>query len=206
MSAVTKEDVARLHAYLVVPVAVSDALMAATPLEGETQYGLHVALSEIDPDSALLAIALSAHRIACEFAKEIPVATALKMESDKIIQDYAPDWLAHYHSHPVQGDDLYDLLSHVPEDLEAMADLLESLQASIRDENNPAHTLCAVLAIQARAHMEIADYVLTELENEEVANLMDGETFDGVCKIAPEALVDNAAGGNIILFPIHRRR
>jgi hypothetical protein len=206
MSAVTKEDVARLHAYLVVPVAVSDALLAATPLDGETQYGLHVSLSEIDPDSALLAIALSAYRIAQDFSKDIPVATALKMEADKIIQDYAPEWLAHYHAHPVQGDDLYNLLSHVPEDLEAMADLLESLQASIRDEDHPAHTLCSVLAIQARAHMEIADYVLTELENEEVANLMDDGDFDGVCKIAPQAVVNNPAGDNIILFPMHRRR
>lgn len=205
MSAVTKEDVARLHAYLVVPVAVSDALMSATPLDGETQYGLHVALSEIDPDSALLAIALSAYRIAQDFAKDVPVATALKMESDKIIQDYAPDWLAHYHSHPVQGDDLFNLLSHVPEDLESMADLLESLQASIRDEDHPAHTLCSVLAIQARAHMEIADYVLTELENEEVADLMGEEDFDGVCKIAPQALAEQP-GSNIILFPLHKRR
>lgn len=205
MSAVTKEDVARLHAYLVVPVAVSDALMNATPLDGETQYGLHVALSEIDPDSALLAIALSAYRIAQDFAKDVPVATALKMESDKIIQDYAPDWLAHYHSHPVQGDELFNLLSHVPEDLESMADLLESLQASIRDEDHPAHALCAVLSIQARAHMEIADYVLTELENEEVADLMGEEDFDGVCKIAPEAISEQP-GSNIILFPLHKRR
>jgi hypothetical protein len=203
MSAVTKEDVARLHAYLVVPVAVSDALMGAQPLEGETQYGLHVALSEIDPDSALLAIALSAYRIAQDFAGDIPVASALKMEADKIIQDYAPDWLAHYHSHPVQGDDLFNLLSHVPEDLESMADLLESLQVSIRDEEHPAYTLCSVLSIQARAHMEIADYVLTELENEDVANMMGDEEFDGVCKVAPQAVAD---GSNIILFPVHRRR
>lgn len=112
MSAVTKEDVARLHAYLVVPVAVSELLLNAAPLDGDAQYGLHVALSEIDPDSALLAIALSAHRIACDFSRHIPVAGALKMEADQIIQNYAPDWLAHYHNNPVCGDDLYDLLSH----------------------------------------------------------------------------------------------
>lgn len=206
MSAVTKEDVARLHAYLVVPVAVSDALQSGAPVEGDVQYGLHVALSEIDPDSALLAIALSAHRIAVDFAEDIPVAAALKMEANEIIENYAPDWLAHYHSHPIQGDDLYDLLSHVPEDLESMADLLESLQASIRDEDHPAHTLCAVLAIQARAHMEIADYVLTEIENEDIANLMGEDVdYDGVCKVAPQSVVETA-GDNIILFPVNRRR
>jgi hypothetical protein len=201
MSAVTKEDVARLHAYLVVPVAVADALAAAAPLEGETQYGLHVALSEIDPDSALLAIALSSYRIAQDFTGQIPVASALKMEADKIIQDYAPDWLAHYHDHPVQGDDLYDLLSHVPEDLESLADLLESLQASIRDSLDPAHTLCSVLAIQARAHMEIADYVLSELENENIDAGQDRDMFE-----TPVLFAGDQPGSNIILFPIHRRR
>jgi hypothetical protein len=201
MSAVTKEDVARLHAYLVVPVAVSDALASAAPLDGETQYGLHVALSEIDPDSALLAIALSAYRIAQDFTGQIPVASALKMEADKIIQDYAPDWLAHYHDHPVMGDDLYDLLCHVPEDLESLADLLESLQASIRDSQDPAHTLCSVLAIQARAHMEIADYVINELENESLGLDESRDTFN-----APTLFTQEEPGSNIILFPVHRRR
>lgn len=201
MSAVTKEDVARLHAYLVVPVAVSEALICGAPLEGETQYGLHVSLSEIDPDSALLAIALSAYRIAQDFTGQIPVASALKMEADKIIQDYAPDWLAHYHDHPVVGDDLYDLLCHVPEDLESLADLLESLQASIRDPQDPAHTLCSVLAIQARAHMEIADYVINELENEGLDADEGRDMFN-----APTLFAQEEPGSNIILFPVHRRR
>lgn len=205
MSAVTKEDVARLHAYLVVPVAVSDAIQSAAPLDGETQYGLHVSLSEIDPDSALLAIALSAYRIAVEYAADIPMAAVLKIESDKIIQDYAPDWLAHYHQHPIQGDDLYDLLSHVPEDLECMADLLESLQASLRDPLDPAHTLCSVLAIQARAHMEIADYVLTELENEFIESV-EGESTDSFTKEILFAGPEISPGSNIILFPVHKRR
>jgi hypothetical protein len=204
MSALNKEDVARLHTYLVVPIAVGDALVSGTPLEGETQYALHVALSEIDPDSALLAIALSAHRIAQEFSGIIPLAGALKMESNKIIEDYAPDWLAHYHDHPVTGDDLYDLLSHVPEDLESLADLLEAVQACIRDSQEPAHALCGVLAVQARAHMEIADYVLSELENEQV---QETAFFDGVEKFeTPTLYADIVPGSNIILFPAHRRR
>jgi hypothetical protein len=204
MSAVTKEDVARLHSYLIVPVAVSDALACAAPLDGETQYGLHVALSEIDPDSALLAIALSAHRIAVDFARDVPVAGALKMEANKIIEDYAPDWLANYNNNPVGGDQLMELLSHVPDDLESLADLLESLQASIRDTLDPAHTLCSVLAIQARAHMEIADYVLSELEAEQSGNVRD---LDNVCAFeTPTLYAEQTPGDNIILFPMHRRR
>lgn len=204
MSAVTKEDVARLHTYLVVPVAVSEALSCAAPLDGDTQYGLHVALSEIDPDSALLAIALSAHRIAVDFVPHVPVAAALKMEANKIIEDYAPDWLANYHNNPVGGEQLMELLSHVPEDLESLADLLESLQASIRDTLDPAHALCSVLAVQARAHMEIADYVLGELEAE--ANGAE-RTYDNVCAFeTPTLYADEQPGDNIILFPVHLRR
>ncbi len=201
MSAVSKEDVARLHAYLVVPVAVSDALLTPAPLDGEAQYGLHVALSEIDPDSALLAIALSSYRLAQEYVGTIPVAAALKMEADKIVQDYAPDWLAHYHNHPLMGEALYDLLCHVPDDLESLADLLESLQASIRDEDCAAHTLCGVLAVQARAHFDIAQYVLQELESDRTGGLSDDET-GGVCAFEATTLYED----NIVLFPMHRRR
>lgn len=204
MSAVSKEDVARLHAYLVVPVAVNDALAAAAPLDGETQYALHVALSEIDPDSALLAIALSAHRIAGEYARDIPVAAALRVESGQVIDQYGPDWLANYHNHPVSGDKLYDLLSHVPEDLEALADLLETLRASIRDPQDPAATLCSVLAVQARAHMEIADYVLSELEADQAADMVEDD--HGCRFVAPVLFAGEQPGGNIILFPMHRRR
>lgn len=204
MSALSKEDVARLQSYLVVPVAISDALSSAAPVEGDAQYALHVSLSEIDPDSALLAIALGAYRIAQEHVGHIPVASALKMEADKIIQDYAPDWLAHYHNNPIQGDDLYDLLCHVPEDLESLADLLESLQISIRDPQDPSHTLCGVLAVQARAHMEIADYVLNELENEFQETLLSDEERDAFK--TPVLYADEKPGSNIILFPVHRRR
>lgn len=205
MAAVTEKDVAKLHAYLVVPIAVADAMMAGTPLEEDTQYGLHVALSEIEPDSALLAIALSAQRIASEFRMIIPMASALKIESDSIIAEYGPEWLANYHRHPMQGADLFDLLCHVPEDLESLADLLLTLQALLPDPDHPAYTLCSILAIQARAHMEIADYVLTELENDIATGGWErlSPTRDDFGINAP---LTKTAGDNIILFPIHRRR
>lgn len=205
MHAVTKEDIARLHAYLVVPVAVNETMNVGLPLDGETQYGLHVSLSEIEPDSALLAIALSAQRIAAEFYNDMPVAAALKMEADKIVSDYGPEWLANFHRHPIQGDDLFDLLCNVPEDLESLADLLESVQATLLNMDHPAYGLCAVLAIQARAHMEIADYVLGELENEALE--LEAEMLgDGVCLDKAPILIGPQDGSNIILFPAHRIR
>jgi hypothetical protein len=205
MSAVTKEDIARLHAYLVVPVAVNEVMNSGLPMIGETQYGLHVSLSEIEPDSALLAIALSAQRIAAEFYADIPVAAALKMEADKIISEYGPEWLANFHRHPIQGQDLFELLCHVPEDLEAMADLLESVQASIINTDHPAHGLCTVLAVQARAHMDIADFVLGEIEAEDMG-IQAEWTQDGVCHTKVPVLLGPVPEDNIIPFPSHRRR
>jgi len=204
MAAVTEKDVARLHAYLVVPIAVAEAMMEQKPMEEDAKYALHVALSEIEPDSALLAIALSAQRIALEFRHTIPVAAALKIEADSIVGEYAPEWLANYHRHPVQGENLFDLLCHVPEDLESLADLLITLQAMLPDCDHPAHTLCGILAIQARAHMEIADYVLTELENDLVAGF--DESRAGQDYFNAPLCFTRTAGDNIILFPLHRRR
>jgi hypothetical protein len=202
MPVVSKEDVARLHAYLVVPVAVNEALSLGTPLDPDAQYGLHVALSEIEPDSALLAIALSAQRIAADFYHECPIAISLKIEADMVVAEYGPDWLANYHRHPMHGENLFDLLCNVPDDLESIADLLESLRTSIRDESHPAHALCGLLAVQARAHREIADYVLNELENEAIAFAIEE---DGICH-APTPHLKATPGDNIILFPAHRRR
>lgn len=205
MHAVSMEDVARLHAYLIVPMVVNEALSASAPLEGETQYGLHVTLSEIEPDSALLAIALSAQRIADEFMDTAPLAIALKMEANRIVSEYGPEWLANYHKNPAGGDDLYDLLRNVPEDLEAMAELLSALQSGIENEDHPAFTLCSVLSVQARAHMEIAAYVISELEADNHPFIHQLAIMDGVCRV-PETLLYAPATDNIVLFPIHRRR
>lgn len=201
MTYLTEEQLTKLHTHLVVPIAVGDILYNNLAVEDDTQYGLHEALSEIDPDSALLAIAVSAKHIALRFARDIPVAAALSIEAGKIIDDYGPDWLTNYSNGPLDEDRLFETLRHVPEDLESIADLLETLRFGIPDTNDPAARLCDILAIQARAHMEIADYILKEIEGDE------GELFDLCNMVAPKKPAAEAANGdNIILFPIHRRQ
>lgn len=196
MSLLNEQQLALLHTYLMVPIAVGDYLYNNTKVSDDGQYALHEALSEIDPDSALLAIAISAKHIALRYVNYIPVAAALSLEASKIIDDYGPDWLANYRGAPLDEDALRESLSHVPEDLESIADLLDAVRQALTDSEDPCIILCDVLSIQARAHMEIADYILTELDRD------DGEGF----AVADYTAAAVPSGDNIILFPIHLRQ
>ncbi len=193
------EDFSKLHAYLVVPVIVADIAAGTEPLDEEARYALHDALSEIDPDSALLAIALSAQHIASHYVGKIPVAVAVKFEAEKMLQEYGPDWLSNYHGGPVDEDTLYEMLQTLPEDLEGIADLLDAMSASIiRD--SIAQDLCAILSIQARAHMEVASYIIEELE----ASFM--ESGDSTADTLAASQVLPYSGDNIVLFPLERTK
>ncbi len=196
MSLLNEKQLALLHTYLMVPIAVGDYLYNNTKIDEDGQYALHEALSEIDPDSALLAIAISAKHIALRYVNHIPVAAAMSLEASKIIDDYGLDWLDNYRGAPLDEDSLRASLVHVPEDLESIADLLDSVRLALTDTEDPCLILCDVLAIQARAHMEIADYILTELDRD------PDEGFRLEDYTAPSA----PAGDNIILFPIHLRQ
>ena len=196
MSILNEKDLSLLHSHLIVPIAVGDIIYNNMAVEDDMEYGLHEALSEIDPDSALLAIAISAKHIALQFTKDTPVASALSLESSKIIDDYGPEWLANFNKGPVDEHMLHNVLRHVPEDLEILADLLDTLQAGLSEQQGPLAILCKVLSIQARAHMEIADFILKEIEGGE------GE----LCGLADIMSAQKPSGDNIILFPIHLRQ
>ncbi len=194
--ALNDTQLALLHTHLVVPLAIGDILYGDLLLTDDVQYELHEALSEIDPDSALLAIAVGAKHIAQALKDNSPIAAALSIECDKILDDYGPDWLSNYHQGPVDEDKLYSTLQNIPEDLESLADLMDTICLGLQDAEDPICKLCDILSIQARAHMEIADFILTELAYE------DGESLAG--SYSAHIVPDKA--DNIILFPVHRVR
>lgn len=197
--ALSMNDFSRLRAHLVVPLIIGDIMSGAEELDEEARYALHDALSEIDPDSALLAIALSAQEVAHDFIGSVPVAVAVKFEAEKILQDYGPDWLANYHGGPVDEQGLFNLLQTLPEDLEALADLLDAMAASLHHDP-VAQDLCGILSLQARAHMDIADYILGELDRELFA--------EGDCNAEALAATQTRtySGDNVIVFPGNRTR
>lgn len=205
MSILSENELALLHTQLTVPMVAGDIIYDDLQIDEEVLYALHKTLSDLDPDSALLAIALSAKHIALKFSKDSSLATALSIEASKITDDYAPEWISNYQGGPVNEDRLYDTLRHIPEDLESLADLLETLRLGMDHHEKSIAELCNILAIQARAHMEISDYILGELEKRFLGEKAQGGKESGLCSMAglPEQPPYN---DNIILFPIHLRR
>lgn len=184
----SSQQLARLHTKLVVPFAVGEMLHDGQELTPDMHYALHEALSEMDPDTALLAIALSAAHVAAQLCPQVPVSCALNAEAAKIVEEYGADWLSHADGQAPsrEGRDLLSLLEHIPEDLEALADILDASRAEL-EESDPVNQIGFILSAQARAHKDIAEYVLAELEGQDI-------------QTAP---YDRAAatGQNIIVFP-----
>lgn len=214
----TKEQIEELHTKLVVPIAVSDILTYELEVEPEMQYGLHEALSDIDPDSALLAIALAAQHIAAVSKASYPIANAIYTESAQILNDYGPDFIRDLKRGSVPEENFLQVLQTVPEDLEAMADLLDALVGDVEDELAPVAVLATLLSIQARAHHDIAAFIL-----EEAGKMTDLSPFSIQDKgpIEAEALREHEVihdefnytaptshapkENNIIMFPINIR-
>lgn len=200
----SQSEMEELRQHLIVPMAVADILRHDLAIEPDMQYNLHLALSEVDPDSALLAIALCAQDLAAKAMGRVPMAAALHFESSNIIADYGSTWLHHYKTGPMPDTDFEKVLATVPEDLEALADLTDALCADLVDEHDVSESAAIIilgnlLSIQARAHMEIADYILGEIEFERE---MEQSHKTGTKKPEREMIDLNAhIGNNIILFP-----
>ena len=196
---ISQKQVELLNQELIVPIAVSDITTYDLVIEPDMQYGLHMALSEIDPDSALLAIALCIPSIADKAMEDAPIAAILKNEAKNLINDYAPTWLYHHQNPPLSEENYFNIMKHVPEDLESLADLLDVLCSEIDDEDSIIHVLANLLSIQARAHMDIAEFVLGELKNKQSGDF-NGISIEEVTAI--EATSEKPQNhDNIILFP-----
>lgn len=198
----SKEEVEQLRQHLIVPLAISDILKHDLDIAPDMHYGLHLALSEVDPDSALLAIALCAIDIGHKAGAISPIAMALQNEAQDILTDYARSWMRKNIHSPLPSHVYEEILETVPEDLESLADLLDALFMDIDDESNEMSVLTKLLSIQARAHMEIADYVLAEIAyeknqtpNEKYSFMAHDEYEEGTNETA------STGGDNIILFP-----
>lgn len=189
-SNLSSEQLARLHTKLVVPFAIGDLIKSSADIQPDIQYALHEALSEMDPDTALLAIATSTGHIAAQLCPDVPVACALTIEAEKVLNEYGSDWLAHADGRTPsrEGEELFEALQHVPEDLEALADILDTLMGLLDDSNQTIKDVCYILSVQARAHMEIADFVIQELQGQDIQTEPYVRTTEDIAE-------------NIILFP-----
>lgn len=158
-------DLAFMAVTLEAPIVFQDMLGdKKAKLCDESIYGLHSMISDMQPDSALLSIALCARQLAFNHAHKGPALKILAMQAERIITDYAPLWLRHARGGKLSREETLLVLSTIPEDMEEMAELLDIARMGI-GRSAPAHgTLCKLLKVQAESHGAIAEEFLSVLE------------------------------------------
>ena len=161
------DEWASLVNQLQVPVIVSDIMHGQDILTRDTQYALHEAISDLQPDSALLCIAFSGRKIAGTIAQPPASVQVLGMECDRIIDDYAGMWLRNAQGGSVSQQDAFDVLSTAAEDLECLGELLGQCEVHLRGIDDKAVTLCTIMRVQAQAQALVAQAYFEMLEDTE---------------------------------------
>jgi hypothetical protein len=188
LNPLTDHDLARLHAKFVVPIVVDQILKDEEPLDDIAEHAINEILFELCPDTALLCLAMCARHVA-EATANLPISRALANQCDQIIEEYGPLWLAHEQN--PQGLDnktIKELLSFIPEDLEALRDLLDATLAALEEDHCLAAILCDILSFQADHHSGLAEI---ELQNINVRP-----------QSRPVVELAKKHGDNVIPFPL----
>lgn len=186
------KELANVANKLQVPLIISD-IMAEDELTGDMQYALHSVISDLQPDSALLGIALGGLKIANAWEKASPSLSVLKIQCESLIDEYGALWLQNAEDENVSEADAMDALSRVSEDLEGLSELLDLAIDSLQTKNEMAASLAKILSVQAKAQAVIADEFFGMLYTKMTEDCAD------VPKIAP-AIVDQAVNNNVIPF------
>jgi len=157
---INARDYALLITKLELPMAVRDAIEGSRELDDETHLALHEVLSEMKPDTALLAIAVSAKMIAGAY----PDTEILTLECDRIIQEYGPVWLENARNETIDSGYLVSLLDRIPEDLEGLTELIEVNLSYATLDSAAVSDICDIFQIQASAQAIIAEEYLSIME------------------------------------------
>lgn len=178
-----EQDLALLESKLMLPFIVGQMINGLEPFDQIAEFTLHDIISQMEPDTAFLCIALCASRIAY-FHKQLPIAAVMGIEAENMVDDYAPLWLAHARGEDVDIDEARALLENLPEDFESLEVLLRTTQISFANEENVTAILCNVLAIQAESFKAYTENYFG-IESEPDENALSSFTY----------------GDNVIVFP-----
>lgn len=186
----SERELIRLHRDLVAPVAVHEIMHGHDALDETARYTLDVMIAELHPDTALLCIALCAAHVAETHSSYLPIAGSLGFEASRIVHEYGPLWLANAdrrlnHSHERQ---VLDLLDQMPEDFEALADLLGALRGNLIETTDSA-VLCDILSQNAQAFMDFLEH---QAEEEALQEQYLRKRYTR----------DLKSDGNVIIFPL----
>ncbi|MGZ9108886.1 MAG: hypothetical protein ACXW4B_08720 [Micavibrio sp.] len=159
----SEKEIIRLHRELVAPVAVHEILAGRDTLDETAQYTLDVLIAEFQPDTALLCIALCAAHVAQLHSTRLPIAGSLGFEASRIVHEYGPLWLLHADRRlsPAHESRVIDLLEQMPEDFEALADLLDAMRGHLIEGSDSA-LLCDMLSQNAHGFIDFLEHQAEE--------------------------------------------
>lgn len=204
------QELAGLHSYFCAPLAVADMLNKQHAPEETDRAALNAIFADLLPDSALLAAALCAQHLAARMQGDTPLAATLNLNASQIVDDYGPYWLRHAKNiAPADQAGLTDILGYVPEDLEALSDLLAVCADAIEDTDGTEAQLCRLLGKQCAHHAFLAQAFLEELDLDEGPDVPACET--GAAKQGGDTLpISTMTTGhnqsNVIPFPVIARQ
>lgn len=195
-----ENELAAVTNRLQIPLIVTDILDGEGELTDDVQFGIHEIISDLQPDTALLCIALSARKIAGIYSKASASMGVLDLECERILSEYGPLWLQNAAHQDIDELQVLDALSHVHEDLEYIAELLELNISFLRAKDETAARLCEILLIQSTAHAMIAEEFLSAV------NIGTKEEDTNVVALAQDTAHKALANDNVIPFPVQTER
>lgn len=166
-NSLSDRDLAFLANHLQIPTVIRDLLESADrkDISDEMHFALHDAISDMQPDSALLAMALSARHLVIAQGAVTPSLRVLDMECRRLIEEYGSVWIRHAYSGKIDEEEILKILVHIPEDLESLADLLQGARSAFEASGEKFLTLSDILNIQAGAHALIAETFIEAANN-----------------------------------------
>lgn len=151
-----EKDLAALKTKLEIPLVIMDLLSDREVFCANTVYALHDMLSDMQPDAALLAMALSVDDICNSGVVPQEHAAYLSVSCARLIEEYGPLWLAHASNEMIDTAYLADVLSFIPEDLEELAELM-NMVVSLSVDHGVAVKILDIFSAQSSAQALVAE-------------------------------------------------
>lgn len=193
ITGLTQKDLLKLETLFVLPLVTQDMINGIEPMDEVAEYTFHEILSELRPDTALLCISLCCYHLSQNMG-DGSAAKVLQMQSADMINEYGPLWLAHEAEDPDLNDiDVQKALTFIPEDIETMADLLDTVLGETEHNCETKRILCDIMSLQAHMHKDLA---LVELESIalEPSSRVDAEKQEKINELC--------TADNVVAFPV----
>mgnify|MGYP001290866106 FL=1 len=200
---VNEREMAGLTNSLHIPLIIQDILYGRESVSDEVKHALHEEISDLRTDSALLAIALAGQKIATKYKNFGAAMAVLNMECERIISDYAAEWMASSQGGLSGEDETLSKMVYLPEDLQALADLFESSMNALQRRVPEAAALCNILKTQAEAHMLIAECYVDAMDLDDASMILANEFYfsQEAANVSKNSYAETTLDGNVVVFP-----